>query len=1046
MRSAFGLSLVALLCVAVAAQLPTSTVNGTVTDPQGASVAGAHVVVVSKATNVSREITTGSAGGYAVPGLLPGDYVVRVSASGFGTSEFANLHLDVGHAVTLDIALKVAKVGEVVTVTGGEAIVNTTQSEVQGTIVESTVENIPLNGRNFLELAFLIPGNRPATNFDPTKTNTLEVSSAGAFGRGGNITIDGGDNNDEVVGGTLSNLPEDSVREFQIATNKFTAEVGRSGSSIINIITKSGTNDYHGSGFIFFRHKTLQALPALNRNQPAPHFAREQFGGSIGGPIKKDRAWWFVSSEYRNQGHAVAVGERDFATSSIVSTSAPAFVHDYLLSARTDFKLTNKDSLAVRYSFNRSRDIDNGSLRKPQGTGANRQSSFNRFNSPLVDWTRVISPSVVNSLIFHGDWFLNSIPAFSPDDPITNPPGLTPGNEVRFADLQDGANFRIPQSTKFNRYQIRDTLSWVVGNHTVRFGGEWQHLNTFALFDLFGSGSIFTTEDFATQDRNGDGVIDDRDIPLAVAIKSAAPSRPPIVPFYPNSYFGAFVQDDWRARPNLTLNLGLRWEFDDVVGDASNLHPCASLTTADNTCDFIENILGTHEGRDFKQFGPRVGFAWDPLKRGQTVIRGGYGIYYDRVVTEVPLLEALLNGRILPLAAFDGSTLDTSGNFVPDPKTGQIVSLANPFGGGSTTFGIGINHIDHKAKHPYTQQFTVGIQQQLAANWVVSADGIHDFGQRFILGRLLRSTTSTSPLVSCPNGVDPCTVTDPLTGRSDIVTDIQSVAKSWYDALLLSLQKRPTGGTNFRWGFNVNYTLSKTLNFSNDDQIPFNGAEDQVNLVEHVNNLRLEKSFSPTDERHRLVFYGIFDVPWKLTISPIWTYSSRVPMDSFVGALGGRLPILPRNALGREISNGTELNAAIDVWNSLPTCTIALPSPFPCNSAQTFPLPVTTPPTLPGRLTLQHVDPNLKFGDDFNSLDIRVTKTWNLNERNRLQFIAEVFNLFNITNVRGFNNNNYSGFLNDITSPEFNKPLRTAGGFFGSGGPRAFQFALRYAF
>ncbi len=227
MRSAFGLSLVALLCVAVAAQLPTSTVNGTVTDPQGASVAGAHVVVVSKATNVSREITTGSDGGYAVPGLLPGDYVVRVSASGFGTSEFPNLHLDVGHAVTLDIALKVAKVGEVVTVTGGEAIVNTTQSEVQGTIVESTVENIPLNGRNFLELAFLIPGNRPATNFDPTKTNTLEVSSAGAFGRGGNITIDGGDNNDEVVGGTLSNLPEDSVPHISARTCRTIGRHGR---------------------------------------------------------------------------------------------------------------------------------------------------------------------------------------------------------------------------------------------------------------------------------------------------------------------------------------------------------------------------------------------------------------------------------------------------------------------------------------------------------------------------------------------------------------------------------------------------------------------------------------------------------------------------------------------------------------------------------------------------------------------------------------------------------------------------------------------------
>ena len=261
-----------------------------------------------------------------------------------------------------------------------------------------------------------------------------------------------------------------------------------------------------------------------------------------------------------------------------------------------------------------------------------------------------------------------------------------------------------------------------------------------------------------------------------------------------------------------------------------------------------------------------------------------------------------------------------------------------------------------------------------------------------------------------------------------MVTEIQSVARSWYDALLVSLQKRPTGWRNLRWGFNVNYTLSKTFNYSNDDQIPFNGAEDAVNLIFRSNNLELEKGYSPTDERHRLVLYGVVELPWNLAISPIWTFSSHVPMDSSVPALNARLPILKRNALGREISNGAELNNAIDVWNALPVCSGV--NQIPCHAG-----PI-----------LGHVDPNRHFGDDFNSLDLRVTKSWTLFGEQKFQFIGEVFNLFNIANIRGFNNNNYSGFLNDITSPEFNKPLRTAGGFFGSGGPRAFQFALRYAF
>ncbi|MBI4466599.1 MAG: TonB-dependent receptor [Acidobacteria bacterium] len=1008
------------------AQLPTATLNGTVTDPAGAVLPGARVTLTSQATGAGRETASSDDGRYAFANLAAGLYNVRVEASGFAPKEHKDVRLEVGRATTLDVSLEVAPVGQVVTVEGGAAAIELTQSQVQGQITASTVENIPLNGRNFLELAFLIPGNRAGTNYDPTKTNTLEVSSAGQFGRGGNITVDGGDNNDEVVGGTLMNFPQDGIQEFQIATNRFTAEVGRSGSSIINIVTKSGANEWHGSGFFFFRHDKLQGRPATDdRSRPEPNFDREQIGGSIGGPLRRDRAWWFFSVENRNQDAAVQVAERDFATRQVVVTSAPAPLDDFLLTARTDFELTDKDNLFVRYAFNRSLEVANGSLRRPLGSAANRQSSLNRFNSFLVDWTRTISPTKVNTLIFHINTFLNNIPAFSENEVLSNP-DLNLTNEIRFPSFQDGANFRIPQQTRFDRFQLKDTFSWVRGRHTLRFGGEWQRTTTFALFDLFGSGTIFTTEDFATQDRNGDGSINDLDIPIAIVLASAAPVRPPIEPDYFNTSLGFYVQDDWRARPNLTLNLGLRYEFDtDIFGEGPPHDACPEPLSvappAGERCVWLRSVLGLNRNRGFRNLGPRFGFAWDPFKKGKTVIRGGYGIYYDRVVTEVRLLELLIDGRKLALGALDGSTQDAAGNFLPNPTTGQIVNLANPFGGAASELGIGIIVIDNNVAHPYVQQWTLGFQHEIAPNWVISADGIHNFGTRFLIGRFMRSTTSTSPLVNCPDGINPCTVTDPLTGRSDSVTLVEPSAKTYYDGLLVSLQKRPTRHGNWSYGFNINYTLSKTLNYANDDQIPFNGAEDQANLVLQVNNLRLEKGFAPTDERHRFVFFGVFGLPYDFTISPIWTAASSVPIDAFVPALNSRLPLLPRNALGRDIGSGAELNQFITQWNTL------------------F-VPAGLGPALP------LVDPNLDFGDPFNSLDVRVTKSFLWREKHKFELIGEVFNLFNITNIRGFNNTNFSGFNNDITSPAFNRALRTAGGFFGSGGPRAFQFAFRYSF
>src|SRR5262249_46393688 len=271
------------------AQLGTAGISGTVTDPRGAAVAGASITVKNKATGRTRETKTGGDGDYKLQNLPPATYEIRVEASGFAAAVVDNIEVRVGEIPTINLSLKVPIASETLEISASDAVgVDTTTSQVSSSISDRTLANLPLNGRNFLDLAFLLPGNRPAPNFDPTKTTTIEVSSAGQLGRGGNIAVDGADNNDDVVGGTLQNFPQDGLREFQIIVNRFSAEIGRSASSAINIVTKSGTNDVHGSAAFFFRNSTLSALPAtLDRTivetLGKPDFDREQYAGTLGG-------------------------------------------------------------------------------------------------------------------------------------------------------------------------------------------------------------------------------------------------------------------------------------------------------------------------------------------------------------------------------------------------------------------------------------------------------------------------------------------------------------------------------------------------------------------------------------------------------------------------------------------------------------------------------------------------------------------------------------------------------------------------------------------
>ena len=1041
-------------------QVPNGSLNGLVTDAKDAVGVGAKVTAVSQAQGSEHITTTNPSGLYLLPSLPVGVYDLKIDSGGFATREVKGIQVEAGQAATIDASLVVASAGTTVKVSATTATIDQTQSMIQGEITSKAIESIPLNGRNFLELAYLIPGNRPAPLFDPTKTNTLEVSSAGGFGRGGNITVDGGDNNDEVVGGTLSNFPEDSVQEFQIATGRFTSEVGRSGNSIINVVTKSGANQLHGSLFFFERNRNLQGLPAtFNRSLPTPPFDREQYGGSIGGPFRRDRAWGFSSLEYRDQNAAVQTGLRDFTTDQILNNSAPAPLRDALWSSRADFELNKRNTLMARYSFNRSIDTGeaNPSQNTPSFTSSERQNSLNRFNSVATSLNTVISDTKVNNVLYHYDNFYNFIPPFPRNAATTNPAlGLT--NELIFPDLADGANFNLPQATHLNRNQIRDAFSWIAGKHALRLGGEFQHYTASGEINVFGSGTVILVSDFGFADLNGDGQINDLDIPEAVGLKSSAPTVPVPIPTVFDSYVAGYAQDDWRALPRLTLNLGVRWEYDsNLTGNSSAHDPCPVLTTRPSQpCTWMANEINLKKVPDKEDFGPRVGFVYDITGKGSSVVRGGYGIYYDRIILESGAEELVQNDRALTVSAYAGSACTSP--FVPGPPSlgacfapmasfaAGTPSLANPFGGPHQTGGVGILAMGPDAHRPLFQQFSLGLQQQ-TGNWLVSADGLHVFATRQIIGHLLRDTNSTSPYVSCPGSNQPCTLTDPSSGITDNITLLQSQAKSWYDGLLVSMERRPSRIGRIGYQYKLSYALSKTFDYSDDDQLANSNADEQVDLVEGINSLRLEKGYSVTDERHRLTLFGDAELPWGVSFAPIYTFSSGVGADTFLpgtgninGSTGSRLPLLPRNAIGREIKNSNQLNAVIDRWNALPPC----PAAFPCLAGG----------------TLQHVPARINFFSPFSALDFRLKKVFRIGERSTLSLMGEAFNIFNQTNILGTSNANYSGRNISIApfqpaqngqpaqtvQTNFYSPVSTAGGFFGSGGPRAFQFAARFEF
>jgi hypothetical protein len=978
-----------------AQQLGSGIISGEVSDPQNAVVRDAHVSVVQKSTGMDRKTTTNAAGLFALNNLTPGVYELKVTAAGF--ADYAKtIQLEVGQQIDLNVHVSVQQRKEVVEINDLDAVplVETASSTVDGIINAHQIDNLPLNGRNFLELSLLTPGNTIAPNFDPTKSGTVVISSAGQLGRGGNVSVDGIDDNDDVVGGMLLNVPEDSVQEFQVATNRFSAEMGRTGSAVVNVVTKSGSNTLHGSASFYERDKSLQASnpifnPTGGFTEPvnqSPNFRREQYSGALGGPLVRDRAWWFGAFEYRDQLGGAIVGNRNVTTQRIDTNFASVPLTDPMGTVRGDWKASDHDTIALHYSVERLGADGTSSFLsgQPIGSASQRQNLANHFQMFQASWTRTLTANLLNRTSYSFTTFINA----------TTP--LTAAPELDFPSIADGSSYRVPQQTRQKRSQFADNLDWIRGRHNLHMGGEFQRVGADFNLGVFQSGAIEFVQDFADKDRNGDGTVDDRDLLFAVAIRSGVPQAPLVIPNADNNYTAAFVQDDWRVHPQLTLNLGLRYEIDSDVNDVGHYSQINPI--------LLPFFHGTRH-KAANNWGPRVGFNW-ATKKGLASVHGGYGIYYDRVTLEIVSLERGLDGRALPINVSLGSAnmLDANGNFIPSvTPTYPNSAFSGPVIPGAGGAAEGINIIDNNLRNPMVQQFNLGVQYSFAKDWVLKVDGVHNLGTHFIIGVPLGS------------------VFNPASGGPEAVTDLQSAANTHYDALWAVVDRRFSN----HFQFHSAYTFSKALNYANYDQIPFGYPP-----VDPA-NLHREYGFAPNDQTHRLVLQGTADLPFHFHFSPLWTYGSGVPMDILLGdGSGNRVPEIGRNAGGRQFHSGSQLNAYLAQLNAAGAVNGSLGAPLPM------------------------VSPSARFNDTFNSFDLRLSRDFHLSERVNLQAFGEVFNLFNKTNILGASNANYSGFFNvlvpDQNNPNlasgFGRPASGAGGVFGSGGPRAFQLAAKLTF
>ena len=858
---AFGFA----LAPAAQAQAASSTLSGKATDADGSPLPGVTVTATERNTGLTRVAVTGADGSFRIAALPVGDYNVTAELQSFATVSVENVHLNVATERSIEISMRAASVEETITVTTEAPLIETTPAI--GTVVsEQQLESLPLNGRQFANVAVLAPGTQLAYNADPTKPGQLTIALNGGIGRNVNFIVDGGDNTDDTIGGALQNYNLDAVEEFKIQTSQYKAEYGRSSGGVLSVVTKTGTNEFHGSVYEYARRDDWNGKTEAERQagNPKSPYTRDQYGATLGGPIVRDRAHFFATYEKLERS-----GQYTIDTGTAVPSANGQVVdipfEDELGTAKATLNLTASQYLQVRYGFQQNVDFyGQGAQTLPSALG----TINNEYESILGSHTAQIGGENLNEFVFQYTTFENGILAVSNAPAVQFPNGTI-----------QGQNPNTPQTTVQTKYQYKDdfTFSRTIGGrrHDFKTGAAYVHEPV--LGGTFETGTAGTFI-LLTNDINGPvesinvngGVFGGFDTPV--------------------DQYAVYFQDDWSLSDRVTLNLGLRYDLNEGVGglelDQSGNAICQFLSTQTT---YSEYYLNDFKGwdcqgqKDDDNWAPRLGFSWDSRGDGRHIVRGGIGRFYDFPYTNATVLFPAVSsqssfGSIYSLSdeadgVIGNGVLNDNGTVF---HVGQPLPSAGFGGAPDPATQVG----SPTQATPYSDQLSLGYSWQVNDSLGLTADAVYieyrDIPYRFRFNSTLG-----------PNGQPAGVRRFPFAANARMW---MGDGEADYKGVNLGFRFRQT-----RYELQGFYTLSKAEGnvLAGADEFRFGdaGLQADYGLVSDRSvdsrNPKCGRCFGPlyTDARHKLTVGGIATIPWDVKVAGFLRYRSALPYNQLHPAL-----------------------------------------------------------------------------------------------------------------------------------------------------------------